>query len=218
MTPKFCVPPALLAAVFMLPGLVAVAAPPTKQSVAPVARRDALDGGRFRSVEKQERGRGGAMGYWTLAFDGGQFRSSSSDTIDGGTYAVARPARKSAPLAVTGQTGGLPVNAAYDPSTNTLTWDGVRYVRTNALDGLRFRSVERREVGLGPKGPVMGNWEVWFEKGEFAWRHSDIGESGPYESVGGKVEAHAGPRTIRGSYDARTGVLTWDGLRYRRVL
>lgn len=42
------------------------------------------------------------------------------------------------------------------------------------LIGRRFRSVERREIGLGPEGEVLGYWYLTFHSESVTWDHSDM--------------------------------------------
>jgi hypothetical protein len=79
-----------------------------------------------------------------------------------------------------------------------------------------FRSVEEGECGLGPDGVVMCQWTVSFAAdGTFSWMYSDLGDSGTWSCSEGELSAQrGGGQAISVSFDAGTGVLTWDGVAY----
>lgn len=86
------------------------------------------------------------------------------------------------------------------------------------LDGARFVSRERHEVGLGPDGTVFGFWSVGFKDGIASWSHSDVEESGAYSIADdGTITAEMGPNGIRGSLDSGSDALLWDGAWYEPV-
>src|SRR5262249_23693966 len=91
---------------------------------------------------------------------------------------------------------------------------------TDPLAGKQFRSLDKHEVGLGPKGVELGYWSLSFKGGTFSWRHSDVVESGKYEynAKTGEITGRprAGKLVYRGNYDAKTGVLTWEKVKYKQ--
>jgi hypothetical protein len=80
------------------------------------------------------------------------------------------------------------------------------------------------ECGLGPPGQPspMCKWRLEFGTGaadQFLWQYSDIGDSGTYSCVGGRLIARtAGGRDIEAEFSAGSPSLTWDGVAYTRVL
>lgn len=85
------------------------------------------------------------------------------------------------------------------------------------IEGETFRSVDSREVGLGPQGSVMGHWSIRFKAGKFNWHHSDVVESGTYTCSGSKIIGEGFRRTYSGEYLRKRGVLTWQGMKYERL-
>lgn len=76
-----------------------------------------------------------------------------------------------------------------------------------------FESVEERECGITPDGVSSCHWSVSFTANEYVWRHSDVGETGPYDCEDGRVSAGE----LVGEFDAEAGRLVWDGVEYRVV-
>src|SRR5262245_10021252 len=80
------------------------------------------------------------------------------------------------------------------------------------LDGKVFRSVEKLTGGDRADGTVnLIHWEVRFKDKAFTWRHTDVLTPGTYE-----FDEKTGAVAIKGSglkasFDAKAGVLTWDG-------
>jgi hypothetical protein len=78
--------------------------------------------------------------------------------------------------------------------------------------------VEKLTGGDRRDGTVnLIHWEVRFKEGSFTWLHTDVLSPGTYE-----LDARTGTLAIKGanlqaSFDARTGVLTWDGRKYEEV-
>lgn len=91
-----------------------------------------------------------------------------------------------------------------------------------AVAGATFKSIEKREGGLGPDGEVAQvHWSVRFENGGFQYYFSDVVDSGTYSCTVEDGKAHiqrdSGSDGAIGIYDPETGVLTWGGDRYRPV-
>ena len=78
-----------------------------------------------------------------------------------------------------------------------------------------FSSVKELECGLGPDGPAYCHWSVRFEGREFQWHHSDYVEVGSYTCEGDVVTGSSGPNVYTGTWDAATGLLTWEGVVYQ---
>jgi hypothetical protein len=87
-----------------------------------------------------------------------------------------------------------------------------------------YLSDAEHECGLGPPGQPapMCRWRLEFGTGaadQFLWQYSDIGDSGTYSCVGGRLIARtAGGRDIEAEFSAGSPSLTWDGVPYTRVL
>jgi hypothetical protein len=85
-----------------------------------------------------------------------------------------------------------------------------------AIEGKTFYSLEKLERGLCPPGrSCLGNWEISFDKGVFHWGHSDVGESGYYKCNGWEIIGQAYRSEIKGYYDKETGILEWNGIKYK---
>jgi hypothetical protein len=88
-------------------------------------------------------------------------------------------------------------------------------------EGAEFRSVELREVGLGPKGVAMGHWTLLFRGGLVSWRHSDVVEKAAYElGADGAITSTLGTRPdrpARAHYDGRSDRVFWGEMWYERV-
>jgi hypothetical protein len=90
-----------------------------------------------------------------------------------------------------------------------------------SVDGDKFESVERVEMGLGPNGAVKGNATISFDANQYVWRHSDLHCVGSYEIDGDvivaemKIPCQTYGKTIRAKLDGDR--LDWGGVAYRRV-
>ena len=88
-----------------------------------------------------------------------------------------------------------------------------------ALEGRSFTSVRQLECGRTPDGVARCNWTLSFatrdtDASEFAWLYSDISDHGRAECRGQSITATAASRTVSGSFDPATQMLTWDGELY----
>jgi hypothetical protein len=85
------------------------------------------------------------------------------------------------------------------------------------LSGKRFKSVDKLEMGLGPNGVVKGHWSITFKDGKYSWRWSDVSTAGRYQidAATGKITASGFKMEIEGEYDAKTGSLTWNKVKYQ---
>ena len=84
----------------------------------------------------------------------------------------------------------------------------------DAIVGQNFASIEQYECGLGKDGPVLCNWSVDFSaEGDYLWMYSDLGEGGTYACKDGAIYL-ANNSVLDISYDAESGILTWDGIDY----
>jgi hypothetical protein len=84
-----------------------------------------------------------------------------------------------------------------------------------ALEGRTFASLNELECGLTPDGVGRCHWQISFATrdktaSDFAWSHSDVGESGRVECHGETVAA----TTYAGAFDPATQLLTWAGEAY----
>jgi len=90
---------------------------------------------------------------------------------------------------------------------------------TTNLAGMTFVSVEKREVGLGPKGPAMGYWQLSFSGQTVSWRHSDVSEAMSYAmAADGTIEAKRTSgrgNPIKAKYDAAKKEIVWENLTYK---
>jgi hypothetical protein len=89
--------------------------------------------------------------------------------------------------------------------------------KTDPVDGKTFQSVEKLEGG---RGGAKINWTLTFKAGKFTWRYSDVSEAGTYEvdaktnKVTGKTPGR--DEKLKAEFDPKTGVLTWDGVKYQQ--
>jgi hypothetical protein len=88
-----------------------------------------------------------------------------------------------------------------------------------AFEGHTFESLEEHECGLGPGGASMCLWHLSFaaldtQHSNFAWQHSDVGETGTARCTGRQILTDGISRVYSGSYDPDARHLTWDGLQY----
>jgi len=92
--------------------------------------------------------------------------------------------------------------------------------RCAELEGKTFASLVQGECGLGPSGPVPCTWHLTFTAESttttlYDWQHSDYGQSGEIQCDGSTVtEVTTGSAQLRGTYDASTMQLVWDGVTY----
>jgi hypothetical protein len=88
------------------------------------------------------------------------------------------------------------------------------------LENKTFASLTQGECGLGPDGPAPCTWHLMFSPSDasttaYDWQHSDYGQSGLITCDGGDVtEVTGGSDQPRGTYDATTQQLVWDGVTY----
>ncbi len=89
--------------------------------------------------------------------------------------------------------------------------------QADPLSGKRFKSVDKLERGLGPNGVVLGHWGISFKEGKYSWQWSDVSTAGTYriDAATGKVTASGFKMDIEGQYDAKTGMLTWNKVKYQ---
>jgi hypothetical protein len=108
--------------------------------------------------------------------------------------------------------------AACTTSSTTPTPSGA--ARCGPLEGKTFASLTEGECGLGPNGPVPCTWHLTFSPNDasttsYDWQHSDYGQSGLIECDGADVtEVTGGSDQPRGTYDAATQQVVWDGVTY----
>lgn len=88
------------------------------------------------------------------------------------------------------------------------------------LEGTTFASLTEGECGLGSNGPSLCTWHLTFSGMDamtthYDWQHSDYGQSGEIECDGSDVtEVTGGSDMPRGTYDASSRQLVWDGVTY----
>jgi hypothetical protein len=93
--------------------------------------------------------------------------------------------------------------------------------RCTGLEGKTFASLTQGECGLGPNGPSLCTWHLTFTAMDvttthYAWQHSDYGQEGAIECDAGNVtEVTGGSDQSRGTYDASSMQLVWDGVTYQ---
>lgn len=84
----------------------------------------------------------------------------------------------------------------------------------DAIVGQSFTSVEQYECGIAKNGPVLCNWSIDLSaNGDYLWMYSDLGEGGTYACKDGEIYL-ANNSVLEVSYDADSGILTWDGIEY----
>lgn len=81
----------------------------------------------------------------------------------------------------------------------------------------QFRSIEKKEIGLGPDGLAMGYWGVSFSGNEVIWRHSDVAETGIYSCSGNIINVKL---TLGGAFKVsyEGNVLRWQGDDYVKLI
>jgi hypothetical protein len=85
------------------------------------------------------------------------------------------------------------------------------------LAGKTFRSLEKLPGGERRDGVIVPiHWEIRFKDKSFAWRHTDVISTGTYafDAATGTVTVKGG---LKASFNAKTGVLTWDKHQYKAV-
>jgi hypothetical protein len=83
-----------------------------------------------------------------------------------------------------------------------------------AIIGGTFASVEELECGENLDGLQFCNWSLTFgADGRYDWFYSDIAEEGGYVCKDGVIITERGFE-LSASYDATTGILSWDGVDY----
>lgn len=89
------------------------------------------------------------------------------------------------------------------------------------LSGKQFKSVNKLERGLTPKGVALDHWSLRFKKGTFTWDHSDVSESGSYvfDAKTNRITAmpRAGKLKYEGTFDPKSGALVWEKEKYVEV-
>jgi hypothetical protein len=92
---------------------------------------------------------------------------------------------------------------------------GAQGLPADPLEGKTFRSVEKLTGGDRADGTVNQiHWEVRFKDKSFFWLHTDVISTGRYAFDARTGAVTGGPKA---SFDAKTGVLTWDGRKYVAV-
>jgi hypothetical protein len=90
----------------------------------------------------------------------------------------------------------------------------------NDIKGVKFRSLEKAEIGLGPNGPGLGYWSIEFSSdGIFKWQHSDVWETGRFVCKDRIINAFiSSGRKLSASYiPEKQRLLIWEGKEYRPV-
>jgi hypothetical protein len=86
------------------------------------------------------------------------------------------------------------------------------------LDGKVFRSADKLPGGERRDGTVvLIHWEIRFKDKAFSWRHTDVISTGSYEWGAQTGALVVSDSKVEASFDARTGVLTWDKQKYEVV-
>ena len=105
------------------------------------------------------------------------------------------------------------VDLARIPAGQIDTADGC-----TAIVNSSFQSVNQYERGLSPTGiATTGYWSLTFQGNNANWSHSDVSESAFYTCSNGTIQTKMSNRTITAHYDSGLGVLTWDGVIYKKI-
>ena len=82
--------------------------------------------------------------------------------------------------------------------------------------GVRLRSVELYECGLGQDGPVMGHQYLTLaESGvSFEWESSDTVDSGTFDRNGARLLIRLRGKEFEGELDLERGVLIWGTIEF----
>jgi hypothetical protein len=94
-----------------------------------------------------------------------------------------------------------------------------------AVANSTFLSTEPHECGLTPTGPATCQWRISFADNgasrQLSWALSDYMLTLVYQCSGYSLTAQSSSGTgpiYRGTYDPATGILTWDGFDYTKVI
>ena len=88
---------------------------------------DVLQGKRFQSLEKLERGlgpNGVVLDYWHISFKDGKFSWAHSDVSESGRYEYDSATGK---ITASPRAGKLKYEGKYDPKTGALIWQDKKY-------------------------------------------------------------------------------------------
>lgn len=78
-----------------------------------------------------------------------------------------------------------------------------------------YLSQAQLECGLGEMGVEHCSWRVTLlQSGSYVWTFSDTGAQGTFTCDGYQIVTTTG-RTVSGTFDPATMLLTWDGVTYR---
>ena len=113
---------------------------------------------------------------------------------------------------------GQPAAKPSCPDSSPLSAEQIRTM----LKGMVFVSEEQREVGLGPNGPAMGHWGLYFKGTIFnnettlEWQHSDVVEGGSYRVLeDGRIIASFNGKTIEMPHDSNLTRIQLQGMWYK---
>ncbi len=87
----------------------------------------------------------------------------------------------------------------------------------NEVDQATFTSAQNYPVGMGPNGPVLGNWSIMFNNGEFSWHYGDVIEKGTYTCLKNSLAMKIGSSSTKAHYYPQTATLIWDTIEYTKV-
>ena len=112
-----------------------------------------------------------------------------------------------------------------DEGTSEANGDSSYGDACGAVANLTFLSVEEHECGLTPTGVATCQWSIAFTDNgatrQLSWRHSDVSETLVYRCDGYTITTAvvSGTQpTYKGTYEPATGILTWDGFNYTKVI
>jgi len=134
-------------------------------------------------------------------------------------------AKKQALITKTNRLRQVVTPAAFKLAVTPLPTDSPKVNQNDcdSLVGSSFRSVEQRDVGVGPNGrPVLGYWSIGFKEDAngrpiVMWVHSDVIERGTYICKDNILEVKFFNYSTNGYYDGDKKVLIFDGIEYKKV-
>jgi len=88
-------------------------------------------------------------------------------------------------------------------------------VKSLALTGSVYRSLDKHEMGLGMNGVAEGYWQIEFLDDRFKWLHSDVLETGRYHQLSNNsIDVSLSNREFKAYFYDNHQLLEFDGLKY----
>ncbi len=86
------------------------------------------------------------------------------------------------------------------------------------INNSTFRSIKKYNIGMGPDGPVNGNYEIKFSNGKFEWLAGEVGGgNGTYLCNNNQILGSIGQTySVIGAYNNETNILLWNKVEYKK--